>query len=85
MAQLVAPQFHIVWMIDYIDLWWFNQRSQIKTIETNKENSYSFYFESMILFMNHKALFCIKQHNVQLGLVSLPKFKRLFLVIIIKK
>jgi hypothetical protein len=34
MAQLVMPYPHIKWIVNYIDLWRFNEGSHIKVIES---------------------------------------------------
>jgi hypothetical protein len=51
-------------LIDCMNLWWFNQEFQIMMIKTIKRVSSFKNFQSMVLLVNHKALFWIKHHNV---------------------
>ncbi len=58
------PYPHIKWIVNCIDLWWFNQGSHIKVIETIKGVLYSSHFHLTIFPMGYKALSFIKHYYV---------------------
>jgi hypothetical protein len=64
MAQLAMSYPHIKWIVNCIDLWWFNQCSHIKVIETIKTVLYSSHYHLMVFLTNYKASSFIKHYYV---------------------